>query len=96
MIGKKIASKKYFKSLPDQVQIMLSSIVGASFIFSLVLINLVGYGIGASGVKTVMLKILQSDGISTLLVTYYFLVIGVVFMKYLEKSRDTFQSFHTD
>ena len=59
-------------------------IVGASYIMILIMVNLIGYSVGTGGLELVQEKIFSKEGLKTIVVTIYFLSIGVHIMLFLE------------
>jgi D-alanyl-lipoteichoic acid acyltransferase DltB (MBOAT superfamily) len=66
--------------IPTIVDNFISSLAGALYIMILMVINLVGYALGTGMLSMLKQKILTWDGLTTFLVSVYFLSIGVSLM----------------
>lgn len=71
------------KALPPLIQSAFEVFGGSSYIMVLIAVNVTGYAVGVEGIGNVLGKIISLEGIQVLMVSYYFLTWGVMFMKYL-------------
>ena len=83
--------------LPYWLRQILCIISGASYIFILVFINLIGYAIGTNNLHLVIQKLVYIDssdntsGTPLLLITFYFLCWGVRLMFLIEEFQSSLQ-----
>ena len=47
-------------------------------------VNMVGYAVGVTGTSDIVRVLLSADGLKTVIVCYFFLIIGVCIMRYTE------------
>lgn len=85
-VGKKaVLRSKFFTSLPFYIQDLFFSLSGAVYICVLILVNVLGYAVGVGGLREILDKLCSLEGGKVLLMSCYFLAIGVKVMMMLRQ-----------
>lgn len=66
---------------------IITVLSGATFIFVLIGVNMVGYAVGIEGTAEIVSKLISTDGLLALLYSYIILVVGVCIMNYIKLHR---------
>ncbi len=84
MYAKQLSESNTMKSLPSSLLHMVIVLSGSTYILVLVGVNLIGYSIGIGSITLVSEKILTYEGLKVLMVSYYFLCVGVKLMLFIQ------------
>ena len=87
VISRQIHTSRSFQSLPNFIKNTIEIISGASFIFVLIGVNMVGYAVGLTGTTEIAQKLLSVDGTKTMIASFFILIIGVCIMRYYERFK---------
>ena len=87
VVSRRVHALKGFQNLPTILKISIEVYSGATFIFVLIGVNMVGYAVGVTGTNDIVRVLLSTDGLKTVVVCYFFLIIGVCIMRYTERLR---------
>jgi hypothetical protein len=77
---------KSIKKMPTFVQNFLYTSFCAINILFLIFVNLIGYSVGLQGFHAISHKIFSFEGFKVLFICYYFLLVGVNCMLFIEKN----------
>jgi D-alanyl-lipoteichoic acid acyltransferase DltB (MBOAT superfamily) len=82
------ATSTVMQSLPASLLQMVAVLSGSTYILVLIAVNLIGYSVGMGSITVVMQKVLTYEGAQVLVVSYYFLCVGVKLMMFIEELRE--------
>jgi D-alanyl-lipoteichoic acid acyltransferase DltB (MBOAT superfamily) len=72
-------------SLHPAAYALLTAAAGAVYIMVLIAVNLTGYATGVGGMSMLLQKVGSAEGVQMVLVSFYFLTVGVLLMQYLKR-----------
>ena len=85
VLAKYTWTSQSIQAMPSPIKTLIATISGATYIFVLVCVNMVGYAVGTGGWALIAKKILSDEGRQVVWYSYYFLSVAVSFMFFLRR-----------